>query len=224
MALVHITGGRVVHPARAADGGCVDAAAYHAGATIAHNTAHITFALDIAAVGAVQNLRIERLPYQTMAEGNGTVPAGTAVMLFSQAVKTAGTAASRTLTFCNENSAAPVTATNLLHGSDVATRTTGEGKHYKLSYNQQGTDIGWYWGAANGAPFQSGAHKAWLVLSGTSAPSFLGLDGETTKIGTTDYTNLKNSDTWFTLDGLKLDKAPTVKGVYIHNGRKQVIK
>ncbi len=167
----------------------------------------------------------ERLTYQTIAEGNGTVPAGTAVMLYSQAVKTAGTAASRTLTFCNENSAAAVTATNLLHGSDVATRTTGEGKHYKLSYNLQGTDIGWYWGAANGAPFQSGAHKAWLVLSDTSAPSFLGLDGdETTKIGTTDYTNLKNSDAWFTLDGLKLDKAPTVKGVYIHNGRKQVIK
>ena len=167
----------------------------------------------------------EHLTYQTIAEGNGTVPAGTAVMLYSQAVKTAGTAASRTLTFCNENSAASVTATNLLHGSDVATRTTGEGKHYKLSYNQQGTDIGWYWGAAGGAPFQSGAHKVWLALPGTSAPSFLGLDGdETTKIGTTDYTNLKNSETWFTLDGLKLDKAPTVKGVYIHNGRKQVIK
>ena len=164
----------------------------------------------------------ERLTYQTIAEGNGTVPAGTAVMLYSQTVKTAGTAASRTLTFCNENSAAAVTATNLLHGSDVATRTTGDGKHYKLSYNQQGTDIGWYWGAADGAPFQSGAHKAWLVLSGTSAPSFLGLDGdETTKITTT---NLTNSDAWFTLDGLKLDKAPTVKGVYIHNGRKQVIK
>ena len=167
----------------------------------------------------------ERLTYQTIAEGNGTVPAGTAVMLYSQAVKTAGTAASRTLTFCNENSAAPVTATNLLHGSDVATRTTGEGKHYKLSYNLQGTDIGWYWGAANGAPFQSGAHKVWLVLSDTSAPSFLGLDGdEATKIGTTDLTNLKNSDTWFTLDGLKLDKAPTVKGVYIHNGKKVAIK
>ena len=166
----------------------------------------------------------ERLTYQTIAEGNGTVPAGTAVMLYSQTVKTTGTAASRTLTFCDENSAAPVTATNLLHGSDVATRTTGDGKHYKLSYNLQGTDIGWYWGAADGAPFQSGAHKVWLVLSDTSAPSFLGLDGETTKIGTTDYTNLKNSDAWFTLDGLKLDKAPTVKGVYIHNGRKQVIK
>lgn len=173
----------------------------------------------------------ERLTYQTIAEGNGTVPAGTAVMLYSQAVKTTGTAASRTLTFCDENSAAPVTATNLLHGSDVATRTTGEGKHYKLSYNQQGTDIGWYWGAADGAPFQSGAHKAWLVLSDTSAPSFLGLDGETTKIGTTDYTNLKNSDAWFTLDGrcISVPSGASVnsvlpKGVYIHNGRKQVIK
>ena len=29
---------------------------------------------------------------------------------------------------------------------------------------------------------------------------------------------------WFTLDGRKLDKQPTQKGVYINNGRKIVIK
>jgi hypothetical protein len=29
---------------------------------------------------------------------------------------------------------------------------------------------------------------------------------------------------WFTIQGIKLDQKPTQSGVYIHNGRKQVIK
>ena len=33
-----------------------------------------------------------------------------------------------------------------------------------------------------------------------------------------------NNDTWYTLDGRKLDGKPTTKGIYIHNGRKEVIK
>lgn len=36
--------------------------------------------------------------------------------------------------------------------------------------------------------------------------------------------NFTNSDTWFTIDGRKLDKRPTTKGIYINNGKKTVIK
>ena len=32
------------------------------------------------------------------------------------------------------------------------------------------------------------------------------------------------NDKWYTLDGVRLDKAPTRKGLYINNGRKVVIK
>ena len=32
------------------------------------------------------------------------------------------------------------------------------------------------------------------------------------------------SNEWYTLEGLRLDKAPTAKGIYIQNGRKVVIK
>ena len=49
-------------------------------------------------------------------------------------------------------------------------------------------------------------------------------DGEQTGITTTNYTNLTNSDGWFTLDGRKLSGLPTTKGVYIVNGRKIVVK
>ena len=37
-----------------------------------------------------------------------------------------------------------------------------------------------------------------------------------------NFTN--SSGAWYTLDGVKLDKMPTHKGVYIRNGRKVVIK
>ena len=50
-------------------------------------------------------------------------------------------------------------------------------------------------------------------------------DGEATGITTTNFTNNTNSDgAWFTLDGRKLQDKPTQKGVYIHNGRKEVVK
>ncbi len=46
-----------------------------------------------------------------------------------------------------------------------------------------------------------------------------------TGILTTNLTIFTNSDgAWYTLDGRKLDQQPTAKGVYIHNGRKTVIK
>ena len=48
-------------------------------------------------------------------------------------------------------------------------------------------------------------------------------DEETSGIITTDFTD-RTDATWFTIDGKKLDKAPTRKGLYIRNGHKVVIK
>jgi len=47
-------------------------------------------------------------------------------------------------------------------------------------------------------------------------------DDETTGMTITNYTN--SDDTWYTLDGRKLDGRPSVKGVYVNNGQKVVIK
>lgn len=50
-------------------------------------------------------------------------------------------------------------------------------------------------------------------------------DGETTAIGTLDTKTGKLSfDGWYDMNGRKLDGKPTKKGLYIHNGRKVVIK
>ena len=69
-----------------------------------------------------------------------------------------------------------------------------------------------------------GANKAWLSIS-TGVPSAritLVFD-ETTKIATTNITNLTNGD-WYDLNGRKLNGMPTKKGIYIMNGRKVVVK
>ena len=55
----------------------------------------------------------------------------------------------------------------------------------------------------------------------------IGRDGETTslseklKVKSEKFATAKE---WYTLDGRKLSQKPTAKGVYIHNGRKEVVK
>ena len=49
-------------------------------------------------------------------------------------------------------------------------------------------------------------------------------DGETTEITTTDFIEFTEKGVWNTLDGRKLDKKPTSKGLYIVNGKKVVVK
>lgn len=174
------------------------------------------------------------LNYQTIANGNtvnNVVPKATAVML-----QTAATDANQTLGVAlAEPAADAITDTNFLYGSDTATATdnadcydvspAADAKYYKLSYDQSGEEIAWYWGSDNGTPFTSGAHKVWLVLpGGTNAPSFLGLptDDLPTGIAHTDFT--AHADVWYDLSGRKLNDKPTAKGIYVNNGRKVVIK
>ena len=175
-----------------------------------------------------------KLTYKTIADGdtdNKIVPAGTAVML--QIAK--GTD-EQTIGVPFSKGATPTAETNLLFGSDTdVEETTGGAKYYKLSYSNNNDNFGWYWGAANGAAFSSPAHRAWLALPATAAP-FLGLpdygDGETTGIVSIDNGQLiMDNDAWYTLDGrcvangqLKIDNGQLPKGIYIHNGKKVVIK
>lgn len=70
-----------------------------------------------------------------------------------------------------------------------------------------------------------GPNKAWLSVN-TGVPSAritLVFDDETTKIANTNITNITNGN-WYDLNGRKLDKMPTKKGVYLFNGRKVVVK
>ncbi len=164
------------------------------------------------------------LTYAGVADGDtdeNVVPAGTAVLLQVEATESDQELSVYLVT----PSAAAYAGTNLLFGSDEETTTTGTGgeKFYKLTYSNSDDNFGWYWGEANGAAFTSPAHKAWLALPASSAP-FLGLPGWEDTTGIAPVGVDSENGEWYTLQGLKIGKKPTTKGVYIHNGRKVVIK
>ena len=53
----------------------------------------------------------------------------------------------------------------------------------------------------------------------------VGSNGETTEIGTITNNREPITNTpWYTIDGRKLEGKPTAKGLYIHNGRKEVVR
>lgn len=65
--------------------------------------------------------------------------------------------------------------------------------------------------------------------SGGEAPSriivrLIGGDGETTRIMSIDNGEWTIDNSWYSLDGRRLNGRPTAKGLYIHNGRKEVLK
>lgn len=49
-------------------------------------------------------------------------------------------------------------------------------------------------------------------------------DGTATAIGSITGKAEEQKDEWFTLQGVRLDGKPTGKGVFIHNGRKELVK
>ena len=73
-----------------------------------------------------------------------------------------------------------------------------------------------------------GANKAWLQIPSQQQSAHkleIVFDGNMTGV---DTLNMKrgtvNDDSWYTVDGRKLQNKPTKKGVYILNGRKVVVK
>ncbi len=89
------------------------------------------------------------------------------------------------------------------------------------------TDPTGFWECANTV---IPTNRAYLALpAGMTANakqiSFVIDDGETTGIvNITGTTANGESDTWHTIDGTRLNGKPTTKGIYIHNGRKEVIQ
>ena len=170
----------------------------------------------------VTNAANNKLTYKTIADGSvsGVIPAGTAVMLVSDSKK------SGTYTLEATESSTSYTGANLLRGSDEAQMTTGDGYHYKLSYGMSGTawsDVfGWYWGADDGGSFMTEGHKAWLVVPKSAATTRgFTVDGETTGISTLEVS--EEEAVYYDLQGRRVMN-PTVKGVYIKNGKKVMVK
>ena len=128
-------------------------------------------------------------------------------------------------------------ANNLLKGSDVAATTTGPDgcKFYKLSLDASNTagTVGFYWGAADGAAFTSGAHKAYLVipsgvtLSGKESFLFSDIESDSEKLSeeTTGIRSIEQTTenvVRYNLAGQKVGK--DYKGILVINGKKVIRK
>ena len=133
--------------------------------------------------------------------------------------------------------AAPTTTTdfsqyanNNLKGLDVDGMTVGPDNgsyvYYKLAIGTSTEDagkIGFYWAEANGAAFQSKAHKAYLVLPASNHVVSSYAFDETVGISSPMLDEIK-SEGVYTLSGVRVMSDRLPKGIYIVNGKKMVIK
>lgn len=154
------------------------------------------------------------------------VPAKTALVV-------KGDAAEYSYVITTSEEAAPTD--NKLHGSDVAEMTNVEGtnvKYYKLSYDLNGENLGFYWGNENGAAFKNGAHKAFLALDGeTLLAQKRGFSLADLTNGITSAINHVVMDIdcantpIFDIEGRRINTLSGIaKGVYIINGKKTLVK
>ena len=155
------------------------------------------------------------------------IPAGTGVLLKGGKGNSFYLSASESAEMAPED--------NLLHGTlnDEMTNVAGADKYYKLSYDRAtGTEIGFYWGAANGGAFMNKGGKAFLAIPATlqaaqlTGFSLFDLDSNQTVTGikhatATPAATLRVYD----LNGRRInvnhvDELP--KGIYVINGKKVI--
>ena len=155
------------------------------------------------------------------------IPAGTGVLLKGGKGNSFYLSASESAEIAPED--------NLLHGTltDEMTNVAGADKYYKLSYDRAtGTEIGFYWGAANGGAFMNKGGKAFLAIPATlqaaqlTGFSLFDLDNNQAVTGiehatATPAATLRVYD----LNGRRInvnhvDELP--QGIYVINGKKVI--
>ena len=158
---------------------------------------------------------------QTYAEGE-TIPAGQGVVLQSSTADT--------FTFMPSNETGTTDAFSMLYGSDDTYQDTESGyTYYILTTPQKPTagSLGFWWQVDQGVSVTNAPHKAYLKVPADNSSSIKGFTftGGTTGITTIGNEQLTNDNgAWYTLDGKKLDSKPTQQGIYLHNGKKIVVR
>lgn len=145
---------------------------------------------------------------------NDIIPANTAVLIAATAP------GEYTLTYSTE-AGTPI-ADNMLKGSLTATTPTTAGvKFYMLSKGTgaNADKLGFFYGAANGAAFESAAGKCWLEVPTAMAANGFVLGGVT---GINEAKTQTNNAAIYDLQGRRVEKAQ--KGLYIIGGKKVLVK
>lgn len=119
---------------------------------------------------------------------------------------------------------------NTLEGTDEATDLTDDSNYYyyglSLNASSELSSVGFYWMNNTGAAFTNGAHKAYLkldksIFSPSMAMSAFPFNGSATSI---DHiaTGADTTKSVYDLSGRRVNKA--IKGIYIVNGKKVLVK
>ena len=124
---------------------------------------------------------------------------------------------------------APTIEGNLLRASVTEQTTTGaddtkEYKYYMLSYNKDNENLGFYWGENDGAAFTSKAGRAYLAVEKTNEVAAVkGFSLSDMETGISQVCgSAANNDVIYDLQGRRVERA--VRGLYIMNGRKVMVK
>lgn len=124
---------------------------------------------------------------------------------------------------------APAIEGNLLRASVTEQTTTGaddakEYKYYMLSYNKDNENLGFYWGENDGAAFISKAGRAYLAVEKTNdAAAVKGFSLSDMETGISQVCgSAANNGVIYDLQGRRVERA--VRGLYIMNGRKVMVK
>ena len=121
-----------------------------------------------------------------------------------------------------------VTIDKTMHNTDF-TGGTFKGTYNPIVWNTEnknilfvGTNNTLYWPTAGG---HMNACRAYFDLGTYEAREFvLNFDDQTTGVIEVKEVNEVKDDSWYTLNGVKLSGKPTKAGLYIHNGKKVIIK
>ena len=122
------------------------------------------------------------------------------------------------------------TGTNLLQaGTDKVFTADANHLYYKLAYDNYDTrsDLGFYWGAADGGAFFVPEGSAYLAVPKSAAASVKSfrLEDATTGITAPIAAEGQTVKTVYTIDGRRVQNADHLtKGLYIVNGKKVMIK
>lgn len=173
---------------------------------------------------------LQQLDMQRIATAGEVIPANTPVYVKSN-TQTGLHAFSRNLT---DATPVAVPSGNLLKGSPTSDITVEPYSILTLGREKTTREVGFWQYSGT----KSAAHRCYLdasvlngavisTTSGSSKGAIFCFDdedfGETTGIDAGLNGNEQN-DTWHTLSGIRLNGKPTKSGIYIHNGRKEVIK
>ena len=178
--------------------------------------------ITVSAVTPPDNSEVGLLQMQWKYNAGDVVPARTALLI-------KGAKDSYPFNYSNENP--EFSGTNFLEGQMTDELISGENKKfYKLTYSKVNDvkTLGFFYGAADGAPFVSKAGKAWLAVPTTGYTSARGYRFDFGTATGIQEAQSEGSDAHavYTLDGRRVNRSAgsLTRGIYIVGGKKIMVK